>query len=59
MSYEPPLNDPVFYDDSDFITCKCGDSFDHNEYNSETCLKCENKQVEQERANAKAISSSV
>lgn len=52
---EPQLNDPVFYDDSDFIKCNsCDDEFDHNEYNSKTCLKCEDKQVEQEQASANA-----
>lgn len=51
MSYEPPLNDPVFYDESDIIECNvCTEKFDHNEYNSDTCLKCEDKQVEMERA---------
>jgi Zn finger protein HypA/HybF involved in hydrogenase expression len=46
MSYEPPLNDPVFYDDSDFIKCKeCEEEFDHNLYNSRTCEECENKQT--------------
>jgi hypothetical protein len=55
MGYEPPLNDPWFYDESDFIKCNsCDDMFDHNKYNSKTCLKCEDKQVEQERANANA-----
>ena len=52
---EPQLNDPWFYDDSDFIKCNsCDDTFDHNLYNSKTCLKCEDKQVERERANANA-----
>ena len=47
MGYEPPLNDPSFYDESDFIKCdSCDDEFDHNEYNSFTCLKCEDKQAE-------------
>jgi hypothetical protein len=40
---EPELNDPVFYDDSDFIQCDtCFEWFDHNNYNSETCELCEN-----------------
>jgi hypothetical protein len=44
---EPMLNDPVFYDDSDFIECdKCNKEFDHNEYNSETCESCENGTTE-------------
>jgi Zn finger protein HypA/HybF involved in hydrogenase expression len=46
MGYEPPLNDPVFYDESDFIECKeCKEEFDHNLYNSRTCEQCENKQT--------------
>lgn len=41
---EPMLNDPVFYDDSDFIKCnKCDDWFDHDKYNSDTCEGCENE----------------
>lgn len=57
---EPQLNDPVFYDDSDFIECdKCKEWFDHDEYNSFTCLKCEDEKAEQERANAKAIPGSL
>lgn len=63
MGYEPPLNDPGFYDDSDYIKCKvCEEEFDHNLYNSKTCESCENKEVErerEERENAKAIPSSV
>jgi DNA-directed RNA polymerase subunit RPC12/RpoP len=47
---EPELNDPVFYDESDIVECdKCKAYFDHNQYNSYTCMKCENKIVEQER----------
>jgi len=43
MMSEPQLNDPVFYDDSDFIECKeCKEHFDHNTYNSQTCESCEN-----------------
>ena len=39
---EPQLNDPWFYDESDFIECKvCKKEFDHNEYNSLTCSQCE------------------
>lgn len=59
---EPQLNDSVFYDDSDFIQCDaCYEWFDHNTYNSKTCLKCEDVEqiVEKERANAKAVPSSV
>ena len=34
--------DPVFLDASDFIECNvCESLFDHNEYNSETCSRCE------------------
>lgn len=41
---EPQLNDPFFYDDSDFIECKvCGNEFDHNTYNSLTCSPCEDE----------------
>jgi hypothetical protein len=50
MGYEPPLNDPFFYDDSDFIKCKsCDKNFDYNLYRSDTCEECENKIVEQEK----------
>jgi len=50
MGYEPPVNDPFFYDDSDFIKCKsCDKNFDYNLYRSDTCEQCENKIVEQER----------
>lgn len=57
---EPRLNDSVFYDDSDFIECiVCKEWFDHNLYNSKTCESCEDKQMEQERENAKTISSSL
>ena len=41
---EPQLNDPVFYDDSDFTECdKCGTDFDRNLYNSQTCERCEDE----------------
>jgi hypothetical protein len=41
---EPQLNDPWFYDDSDFIECKeCKEYFDHNKYNSRTCERCEDE----------------
>jgi hypothetical protein len=47
---EPQLNDPFFYDDSDFIKCKsCDKHFDYNLYRSDTCEECENKIVERER----------
>ena len=60
MMSEPQLNDPVFYDDSDYVDCsECGDWYDYNKYQSNSCESCENKQVEQERANAKAIPSSL
>lgn len=43
---EPALNDPWFYDESDFIECKeCKEYFDHNLYNSRTCERCEDKQM--------------
>lgn len=39
---EPALNDPWFYDETDFIECKeCKEYFDHNTYNSRTCQACE------------------
>ena len=51
MGYEPPLNDPTFYDESDFVDCAtCGKFFDYNLYQANDCEKCENKQVEMERA---------
>ena len=57
---EPQLNDPVFYDESDYVKCEvCGDEYDHNEYNSLTCMECENKQAEREKLNAKADASSL
>ena len=60
MGYEPPLNDPFFYDQSDFIKCdSCDKEFDHNEYNSDTCLKCEDKLMERQRANATALRNSL
>ena len=41
---EPQLNDPVFFDDSDYIICDtCGYEFDSSEYNSKTCEECENE----------------
>jgi hypothetical protein len=44
---EPQLNDPVFYDDSDFTECdECGIDFDRNLYNSPTCEECENGAIE-------------
>jgi hypothetical protein len=40
---EPALNDPVFYDDSEWIMCsQCDNEFDFNTYNSKTCESCEN-----------------
>ena len=48
---EPPLNDPFFYDDSDFVDCaECGKDFDYNLYRSDTCEECENKIVETDKA---------
>ena len=48
MSY-PPSADPWFYDETDFIECDvCGRSYDHNEYNSFTCLECEDGQTGEE-----------
>ena len=49
---EPQLNDPVFYDDSDYIACiECNDWYDYAVYSSLTCPNCEDKQIEQERKN--------
>lgn len=51
---EPQLNDPVFYDDSNYLACiECNDWYDYAVYNSNTCPNCEDKQIEQERKNAK------
>jgi hypothetical protein len=44
---EPQLNDPVFYDDSDYVDCaECGEFFDFNKYQSNTCQSCEDKQTD-------------
>jgi hypothetical protein len=44
---EPELNDPVFYDDSEWIMCsQCDNEFDFNTYNSKTCESCENGETE-------------
>lgn len=57
---EPELNDPVFYDDSDYIACiECNDWYDYAVYSSLTCPNCEDKQIEQERKGEATISSSV
>ncbi len=43
---EPQLNDPVFYDDSEWVMCStCDTEFDRNNYNSNTCERCENEQT--------------
>lgn len=40
---EPELNDPVFYDDSEWVTCSsCDFEFDRKSYNSKFCEACEN-----------------
>jgi len=47
---EPALNDSWFYDESDFIQCDtCYEWFDRNNYNSDTCSKCEDVQQEVEK----------
>lgn len=57
---EPQLNDPVFYDDAEYVSCiECKEWYDYAVYPSKTCPSCEDKQIEQERANAKAVPSSV
>jgi len=46
MGYEQQLNDPVFYDDTWYVECdKCGEEYDRNTYNSNTCEACENKSI--------------
>ena len=41
--------DPVFYDNAIWVDCKvCGDTFNENEYDSDTCSECETKQQEEE-----------
>jgi hypothetical protein len=57
---EPQLNDPVFYDDSDYVACvECNDWYDYAVYSSLTCANCEDKQIEQERKIETTIPSSV
>jgi uncharacterized Zn ribbon protein len=44
---EPQLNDPVFYDDSEWIMCsQCDNEFDRKSYNSNNCEECENGATE-------------
>ena len=46
MGYEMQLNDPVFYDDTNYVECDtCKTEFDSNTYNSSTCEECENKSI--------------
>ena len=57
---EPQLNDPVFYDDSDYVACvECNDWYDYAVYSSLTCSNCEDKQIEQERKSEATIPSGV
>jgi hypothetical protein len=35
--------DPAFDDNSEWISCACGREYDRNEYNSDTCVECENE----------------
>jgi hypothetical protein len=43
---EPQLNDPVYYDDSEWVMgSSCDFEFDRKSYNSLTCQSCEDKQV--------------
>jgi hypothetical protein len=43
---EPQLNDPVFFDDSEYVICiSCDYEFDRSEYDSNTCEECENEQT--------------
>lgn len=42
--------DPAFYDDSEWITCDtCEREYDRKEYNSDTCVECENNLTIKER----------
>ncbi len=42
--------DPAFDDNSEWITCdKCEREYDRKEYNSDTCVECENKLTIKER----------
>lgn len=46
MSYEPDLNDPVFYDDAIWVQCNtCDEYFDERKYNSRTCMVCEDREI--------------
>lgn len=46
--------DPVFNDTSDFIECDtCKSLFDHNEYNSFTCSRCESGEYEEKEGESK------
>jgi hypothetical protein len=50
MGHEMQLNDPVFYDDSEWIMCsQCDNEYDRNSYNSKTCEECENKSTTREK----------
>jgi hypothetical protein len=35
--------DPAFDDNSEWISCACGREYDRKEYNSDTCIECENE----------------
>lgn len=51
MSYEPELNDPVFYDDAIWTQCDtCDEYFNEGEYTSRTCAACENSQPTRRKA---------
>ncbi len=42
--------DPAFDDDSEWITCDtCEREYDRKEYNSDTCVECENNLTIKER----------
>ena len=50
MGYEMQLNDPVFYDDTNYVECDtCKTEYDRNTYNSSTCEECENKSITREK----------
>jgi hypothetical protein len=52
MSYEPTLNDSVFYDDAIWTQCNtCDEYFNEREYNSRTCAVCEDKTTSEGESN--------
>ena len=45
--------DPAFDDNSEWVKCACGREYDRKEYNSDTCVECENKLTIKEREGKK------